>query len=54
MKPSKFTLANEAQVWDTFYGDDVQKPVRFEFQVGDRVRISEVKRMFKKSYLPNF
>ena len=54
MKPSQVTKANEAQVWDTLYGNDVQKPVRFKFQVGDRVRISKVKRMFEKSYLPNF
>ena len=54
MKPSQVTKENEAQVWDTLYGDDVQKPVRFKFQVGDRVRISKVKRMFEKSYLPNF
>lgn len=53
MKPSQVTRMNEAQVWDTLYGDDVQKPVRFKFQVGDRVRISKVKRMFGKSYLPN-
>ena len=26
----------------------------FKFQVGDRVRISKAKRIFKKSYLPNF
>ena len=54
MKPSQVTKTNEAQVWDTLYGDDVQKPVRYKFQVGDRVRISKVKRMFEKSYLPNF
>ena len=42
-------------MWDTLYGNDVEKRVRFKFQVGDRVRISKVKRMFEKSpYLPNF
>ena len=41
-------------MWDTLYSGDVQKQVRFKFQVGDRVRISKVKRMFEKSYLPNF
>ena len=51
MKPRQMTKANEAQVWDTLYGDDVRKPVRFKFQVGDRVRIIKVKRMFEKSYL---
>ena len=37
----------------TLYGNDVQKPVRFKFQVGDRVWISKVKGMFENSYLPN-
>ena len=45
------TKANEAKVWDTLYGDDIQKPVRYKFQVGGRMRISKVKRMFEKSYL---
>ena len=54
MKPTQVTKANEAKVWDTLYGSDVQKRVRFKFQVGDRVRISKVKRMFEKPYLPNY
>ena len=55
MKPcTQVTEVNEAKVWDTLYGIDVQKRVRFRFQVGDRVRISKVKRMFEKSYLPNY
>ena len=54
MKPSQVTKVNEDKVWDTLYGNDVQKRVRFKFQVGDRVRISKVKRIFEKSYLPNF
>ena len=36
------------------YGNDIDKQVRYKFQVADRVRISKVKRMFEKSYLPNF
>ena len=54
MKPSQVTKANQAKVWDTLYGSGVQKRVRFKFQVGDRGRVSKVKRMFKKSYLPNY
>ena len=54
MKPTQVTKANESKVWDTLYSGDVQKQVRFKFQVGDRVRISKVKRTFEKSYLPNF
>ena len=34
MKPSQVTKANEAQVWDTLYGNDVEKRVRCKFQVG--------------------
>ena len=54
MRPSQVTKANEDEVWDTLYGGDEQKRVRFKFQVGDRVRISKAKRIFEKSYLPNF
>ena len=54
MKPSQVTKSNEAKVWDTLYGKDVERRVRYKFQVGDCVRISKVKRMFEKSYLPNF
>ena len=51
MKPSEVTKAKKARVWDTLYGNDVEKRVRFKFQVGDRVRISKVTRMFEKAYL---
>lgn len=54
MKPTQVTKASEAKVWETLYGDDVDKRVQFKFQVGDRVRISKVKGLFEKSYLPNF
>ena len=29
-KPTQVTKANEAKVWDTLYGSDVQKRVRFK------------------------
>ena len=54
MKPTQVTKAHEAKVWDTLYGCDVQKRVRFKFQVRDHVSSSKVKRMFEKSYLPNY
>ena len=53
MKPSQVAKANEEKVWETLYGNDMDKRVRFKFQVGDRIRISKVKRMFEKPYLPN-
>ena len=42
MKPSQVNKSNEAKLWDTLYGNDVDKRVRYKFQVGDRVRISKV------------
>ena len=54
MKPTQVTKTNEAKVWGTLYGNDVNKHVRFKFAVGDRVRISKAKRLFEKSFLPNF
>ena len=53
-KPTQVTEANEAKVCYTLYGSDVQKRVRFKFQVRDRVRIRQVKRMFEKSYVLNY
>ena len=50
MRPSQVTKANVGKVWNTLYGSDVDERVRFKFEVGDRVRISKVKRMFEKSY----
>ena len=54
MAPIQVTKKNEAKVWDILYGEDKKKRVRYKFAVGDRVRISKVKRMFEKSYLPYF
>ena len=54
MKPTQVTKANDAKVWETLYGNDVNKRVRFKFAVGDRVRISEAKRLFEKSYPSSF
>ena len=54
MKSSQVTKCDEAKVWDTLYGNDVDKHVRFKLQVGDHVWISKVKRMFETCYLPNF
>ena len=54
MKPSEVTKANEDKVSHTFYSNNIQMRVCFKFKVGDRVRISKVKQIFKKSYLPNF
>ena len=56
MKPALVNTENEDDVFHTLYGsffDNVQ-PVKYKFKVGDKVRISKLKRKFEKSYLPNF
>ena len=54
MKLIQVTKANEDEVWNILFGSDVDKRVQVQFEVGDLVRISKVKRMFEKSFLSNF
>ncbi|XP_070550124.1 uncharacterized protein [Ptychodera flava] len=53
-KPASVNKTNEKEVWDTLYSNNEQKTVKFKFSVGEQVRISKTKRMFKKGYLPNW
>ena len=53
-KPASVDRNNEKEVWNTLYGDFEQKVATFKFNVGDQVRISKTRRMFKKGYLPNW
>ena len=53
--PADVTLANQEQVWQTLYGQSSgMKKRRVPLQVGDRVRISKSRRVFKKGYLPSW
>ena len=54
MQSSQVTKSNENQVWNNLYGSLVRRPVHFKFQINDSVRISKVKRIFEKGYLPNW
>ena len=45
--------ANQEVVWQRLYGGEASE-VKPTLQVGDRVRISKIKRRFKKGYLPNW
>ena len=55
MKPSQVNKKNESTVWHTLYGKTISGPIaRFKFHVGDRVRISKVKKTFEKGYTPNW
>ena len=54
-KPVDVSVENEKKVWDTLYSDhSVVKNVKYNFKIGDQVRISKIKRKFEKGYLPNF
>ena len=53
MKPSEVTVMNFQQVWHTIYGKE-SSSVKYKFKVGDQVKISKHKRVFEKSYLPNW
>ena len=53
MKPSEVTPMNSQQVWRTIYGKQ-SSSVNYKFKVGDQVKISKHKRVFEKSYLPNW
>ena len=54
--PALVNLENEDEVFHALYHnvlDNVQ-PVRYKFKIGNKVRISKIKRKFKKGYLPNY
>ena len=54
MAPQDVTKSNEAKVWETLYGRTKPKIRTPPFQVGDRVRLSQLRRPFKKGYLPGW
>ena len=53
MKPSEVTAMNSQKVWRTIYGKQ-SSSVNYKFKFGDQVKISKHKRVFEKSYLPNW
>nr|DAC81409.1 TPA_asm: integrase [Rhodactis coral adintovirus] len=53
MKPSEVTVMNAQQVWRTLYGKR-SSTIKYKFKIGDQVKISKHKRVFEKSYLPNW
>lgn len=54
-KPILVTEDNEKRVWHTLY-DNIKSSskAKFKFKVGDQVRISKIKRIFEKGYLPGW
>ena len=53
MAPKDVTFANEKTVWNRLYGK-TNRSIRPQFQRGDRVRLNEKHRVFKKGYLPGW
>lgn len=55
MAPQDVTIQNERQVWQTLYGKRLRKIQKHgDLREGDRVRLSERIRPFKKGYLPQW
>ena len=52
--PKDVTEGNERHVWETLYGKKKKERPRTTLRVGDRVRLSEKVRQFKKGYLPQW
>ena len=48
------TETNSPEVWEILYGKKKGKVKRTRFKVGDRVRLNEKFRTFKKGYLPGW
>jgi hypothetical protein len=57
-RPVDVSQSNETEVRRVLYGGPVQlrarSPVKFQFNIGDTVRIAKYKGVFEKGYLPNF
>lgn len=54
-KPIEVTAQNEKSVWQTLYSDlNPGAPTKYDFEIGDIVRISKAKGLFEKGYLPNY
>ena len=54
MKPKDVNRKNENEVWITLFGSGFGKLPLPRFRVGDTVRVSKYKNVFKKGYEANF
>lgn len=54
MRPNDVTEEISGNLWLHLYGDDIQKKKKDHLKVGDLVRLSKVRKTFRKGYLPNF
>ena len=54
MQPVEVSQQNQEEVWHNLYGDMPVTYKRPKFKVGDTIRISKLRKTFKKGYLPNW
>lgn len=54
MAPQDVSFDNERKVWNTLYSRRLRRTVGHRYKVGDKVRLSKAKRVFKKGYLPGW
>ena len=54
MKPADVNETNKHQVWIKLFGQPVGEITSSKFKIGDLVRISKYKNIFKKGYEANF
>jgi Integrase core domain/Chromo (CHRromatin Organisation MOdifier) domain len=53
MAPSAVNVHNESEIRKRLFGAK-KRPLKYKFDIGDKVRISETRRTFKKGYLPSW
>ena len=51
MAPNQVNFSNEQNIWEKVYIFNNNKPLKFNFKVGDQVRLSKVKEVFSKGYV---
>ena len=56
--PNQVNKADEAEIFLNLYKyrkeDGNKEPINLKFEIGNKVRISKIKKTFEKGYLPNF
>lgn len=54
MKPNEVNKNNEEQISKTFFNHDIISKNKPKYKVGDKVRISKLKKIFEKGYTANW
>lgn len=56
MKPSEVNKQNESEVWKKQYQEHIlgRRCVKFKYKIGDKVRLTKLRKTFDKGYLPKW